>query len=67
MSDYIIRVENLVKRFGELVTVNDISFSNKSTAPGDTYPLICSPNWRLTILIDRAGTSAAMDEFPGKD
>ena len=27
MNDYIIKVENLVKRFGELVAVNDISFT----------------------------------------
>ena len=27
MTDYIVRVENLVKRFGELVAVDDISFS----------------------------------------
>jgi len=32
MSDYIIKVENLVKRFGKLVAVNDISFS---VAPGE--------------------------------
>ncbi len=32
MSDYIIKVENLVKRFGGLVTVNGISFS---VAPGE--------------------------------
>ena len=27
MTDYVVRVENLVKRFGELVAVDDISFT----------------------------------------
>ena len=40
MSDYIITVENLVKRFGELVAVNDISFS---VAPGEIFGFL-GPN-----------------------
>ena len=40
MSDYIIKVENLVKRFGDLVAVNDISFS---VPPGEIFGLL-GPN-----------------------
>jgi len=40
MSDYIITVENLVKRFDELVAVNDISFS---VAPGEIFGFL-GPN-----------------------
>ena len=40
MSDYIVKVENLVKRFGELVAVNDISFS---VAPGEIFGFL-GPN-----------------------
>jgi ABC-2 type transport system ATP-binding protein len=40
MSDSIIRVENLVKKFGELVAVNDISFS---VAPGEIFGFL-GPN-----------------------
>jgi len=40
MSDYIIKVENLVKRFGDLVAVDDISFS---VAPGEIFGLL-GPN-----------------------
>ncbi|GAI52173.1 unnamed protein product, partial [marine sediment metagenome] len=34
MGDYIIKVENLVKKFGELVAVSDISFD---VAPGEIF------------------------------
>ena len=34
MVDYIIKVENLIKRFGKLGAVNDISFS---VAPGEIF------------------------------
>lgn len=37
MSDHIIKVEKLVKRFGELVAVNDISFTVK---PGERLLLL---------------------------
>ena len=40
MNDYIIKVENLVKRFGELVAVNGISFS---VAPGEIFGFL-GPN-----------------------
>ncbi len=40
MADYIIKVENLVKKFGELVAVNDISFS---VAPGEIFGFL-GPN-----------------------
>jgi len=40
MSDYIIKVENLVKRFGELVAVDDISFS---VMPGEIFGFL-GPN-----------------------
>ena len=40
MSDYIVKVENLVKRFGELVAVDDISFS---VAPGEIFGFL-GPN-----------------------
>jgi len=40
MSDYIIKVENLVKRFGDLVAVNNISFS---VAPGEIFGFL-GPN-----------------------
>jgi ABC-2 type transport system ATP-binding protein len=40
MSDYIITVENLTKRFGELVAVNDISFQ---VAPGEIFGFL-GPN-----------------------
>ena len=40
MSDYIIKVDNLVKRFGDLVAVNDVSFS---VAPGEIFGLL-GPN-----------------------
>jgi len=40
MSDYIIKVENLAKRFGELVAVDDISFS---VAPGEIFGFL-GPN-----------------------
>ena len=40
MSDYIIKVENLVKRFGELVAVDDISFS---VVPGEIFGFL-GPN-----------------------
>ncbi len=40
MTDYIVRVENLVKRFGELVAVDDISFS---VAPGEIFGFL-GPN-----------------------
>ena len=40
MLDYIIRVENLVKRFGELVAVNGISFT---VAPGEIFGFL-GPN-----------------------
>ncbi|MFC2001441.1 ATP-binding cassette domain-containing protein [Chloroflexota bacterium] len=40
MSDYIITVENLVKRFGELVAVNNISFS---VVPGEIFGFL-GPN-----------------------
>jgi ABC-2 type transport system ATP-binding protein len=40
MSEQIINVENLVKRFGELVAVNDISFS---VAPGEIFGFL-GPN-----------------------
>ena len=40
MSDYIIKVENLVKKFGELVAVDDISFS---VAPGEIFGFL-GPN-----------------------
>ncbi len=40
MSEYIIEVENLVKKFGDLVAVNDISFS---VAPGEIFGFL-GPN-----------------------
>ncbi len=40
MTDYIVRVENLVKRFGELVAVDDISFS---VAQGEIFGFL-GPN-----------------------
>jgi ABC-2 type transport system ATP-binding protein len=40
MPDYIIRVENLVKKFGELVAVNDISFN---VFPGEIFGFL-GPN-----------------------
>ena len=40
MADYIIKVENLVKKFGELAAVNDISFS---VAPGEIFGFL-GPN-----------------------
>jgi len=40
MNDYIIKVENLVKRFGELVAVDNISFT---VAPGEIFGLL-GPN-----------------------
>ena len=40
MNEHIIDVENLVKRFGELVAVNDISFS---VAPGEIFGFL-GPN-----------------------
>ena len=40
MSDYIITVENLVKKFGDLVAVNDISFN---VAPGEIFGFL-GPN-----------------------
>lgn len=40
MSDYIIKVENLVKKFGDLVAVDDISFS---VAPGEIFGFL-GPN-----------------------
>jgi len=40
MNDYIIKVENLVKKFGELVAVNDISFN---VAPGEIFGFL-GPN-----------------------
>lgn len=40
MNDYIIKVENLVKRFGELVAVNDISFK---VEPGELFGFL-GPN-----------------------
>jgi len=40
MTDYIIKVENLVKRYGELVAVDDISFS---VAPGEIFGFL-GPN-----------------------
>jgi len=40
MTDYMVRVENLVKRFGELVAVNDISFN---VARGEIFGLL-GPN-----------------------
>ena len=40
MSDYIIEVENLVKRFGELVAVDNISFQ---VAPGEIFGFL-GPN-----------------------
>ncbi len=40
MSDYIIKVENLVKRFGEVVAVDNISFS---VAPGEIFGFL-GPN-----------------------
>jgi len=40
MTDYIIKVENLVKRFGELIAVNDISFS---VAAGEIFGFL-GPN-----------------------
>jgi len=40
MNHYIIKVENLVKRFGELVAVNDISFT---VAPGEIFGFL-GPN-----------------------
>jgi len=40
MTDYIIKVENLVKKFGELVAVNNISFS---VAPGEIFGFL-GPN-----------------------
>jgi len=40
MTDYIIKVENLIKRFGELAAVDDISFS---VAPGEIFGFL-GPN-----------------------
>ncbi len=40
MADYIIEVENLVKKFGDLVAVNDISFR---VAPGEIFGFL-GPN-----------------------
>ena len=40
MGDYIIKVENLVKKFGELVAVSDISFN---VAPGEIFGFL-GPN-----------------------
>ncbi len=40
MSDYIIKVENLVKKFGELVAVDNISFT---VAPGEIFGFL-GPN-----------------------
>jgi len=40
MNDYIIKVENLVKRFGELVAVDDISFG---VVPGEIFGFL-GPN-----------------------
>ncbi len=40
MSDYIIKAQNLVKRFGKLVAVNDVSFS---VAPGEIFGFL-GPN-----------------------
>ena len=40
MIDYVIKVENLVKRFGELVAVDNVSFS---VAPGEIFGFL-GPN-----------------------
>ena len=40
MNDHIIKVENLVKKFGELAAVNDISFN---VAPGEIFGFL-GPN-----------------------
>ncbi|MBA7530791.1 Daunorubicin/doxorubicin resistance ATP-binding protein DrrA [subsurface metagenome] len=40
MTDYVIKVENLVKRFGELVAVDNVSFS---VAPGEIFGFL-GPN-----------------------
>ena len=40
MNDYIIKVENLVKRFGKLVAVDDISFT---VAPAEIFGFL-GPN-----------------------
>ncbi len=40
MNDYVIKVENLVKRFGELVAVDNVSFS---VAPGEIFGFL-GPN-----------------------
>jgi ABC-2 type transport system ATP-binding protein len=40
MTDYIIRVENLVKKFGKLVAVDDISFN---VTPGEIFGFL-GPN-----------------------
>ncbi|MFC1974549.1 ATP-binding cassette domain-containing protein, partial [Chloroflexota bacterium] len=40
MNDYVIKVENLVKRFGELVAVNDVSFK---VEPGEIFGFL-GPN-----------------------
>jgi len=40
MNDYIIKVENLVKKFGQLVAVDDVSFS---VAPGEIFGFL-GPN-----------------------
>jgi len=40
MADYIIEVENLVKKFGDLIAVNDISFK---VAPGEIFGFL-GPN-----------------------
>ncbi|MBI4187013.1 MAG: ATP-binding cassette domain-containing protein [Chloroflexi bacterium] len=40
MQDYVIRVENLLKKFGEVVAINDISFN---VAPGEVFGFL-GPN-----------------------
>ncbi len=40
MADYVIKVENLVKRYGELVAVNDVSFT---VPPGEIFGFL-GPN-----------------------
>ena len=47
MTDYIIKVEKLVKRFGKLAAVDDISFS---VVPGEIFGFL-GPNGGERLLL----------------
>ena len=71
MSDYIIKVENLVKRFSGLVAVNGISFNilkrRYKESPFSSHEILhlMSPGWPVYQLVMEPSSLQSSGQWPG--